>query len=241
MPVNLPKPWILTHVARLVSIKQTIIFHPHFLHGLPLMYLFLSPWKRGRHCFQVKEPGWSCKSCCSQAGDYSFNEWFTLPSHQPLLLSDWFRWHSCRPSAGQKFRFITCRRLQWRASPIRHGQLITHPSLFLDSVCVPKLYGNKCCVNKVSMMTPITERSCSVVGTPASCSVDSGFKSRRRELLYWLRLSWLSSVPSGKYRDGSYLTLDRDTSYPIQFKGHQWSANVPYHKNTLDCIIKLFW
>jgi hypothetical protein len=35
---------------------------------------------------------------------------------KPLLLSDWFRRHSCRPSAGQEFRFITCRRLQGRAA-----------------------------------------------------------------------------------------------------------------------------
>jgi hypothetical protein len=127
-----PEFWPMKHVW-FQSNKQ-LFFTPHFLHCLPLICLLLPHWKRGLHCFQVKELGWSCKSCCSQTSDYSPNEWFTLPSHQPLLLSDWFRWHSCGPSGGHEFRFITCRRLQTRASQYVTGNLLLI-SLLLFSAC----------------------------------------------------------------------------------------------------------
>jgi hypothetical protein len=131
--------------------NKQLFFTPYFLHCLPLIRSLLPHWKRGLHCFQVKELGWSCKSCCSQASDYSPNEWFTHPSHQPLLLSDWFRWHSCGPSGGHEFRFITCRRLQGRASQYVTGNLLLI-SLLLLSVYVPKLYGGKPSVSKGDMI-----------------------------------------------------------------------------------------
>jgi len=113
---NLPEASTITHVAR-PGFNQTNSNLSPSLPPRPPPYVYatfpheeggviVSRWKN-----QV-DP--ASHAAPSQAITVLMNDSHTRRT-EPLLLSDWFRQHSCRPSAGQEFRFITCWRLQGRA------------------------------------------------------------------------------------------------------------------------------